>query len=95
MFDEPCDDSAEYDWKPTATAATPDRHDRIRELAFSIWQTADRPYWAALDHWLMAEAMITEADAICCSHPPPSSCSSREVAPERSLCMSEAEPDAL
>jgi len=31
---------------------------RIRELAYSLWQSAERPYWTALEYWLMAEQMI-------------------------------------
>lgn len=37
-----------------------DHEQRIRELAYSIWQSAERPYWAALEYWLMAEKMIKE-----------------------------------
>ena len=31
---------------------------QIRELAYSLWQSAERPYWTALEYWLMAEQMI-------------------------------------
>lgn len=37
-----------------------DRDQSIRELAYSIWLSADRPYWVALDYWLMAEKMVIE-----------------------------------
>ncbi len=33
---------------------------RIRELAYSLWQSAERPYWRALEYWLMAETMVLE-----------------------------------
>lgn len=35
-----------------------DMEQRIRELAYSLWQSAERPYWSALEYWLMAEHMI-------------------------------------
>lgn len=31
---------------------------RVRELAYSLWQSAEQPYWTALEYWLMAEHMI-------------------------------------
>lgn len=37
-----------------------DQDKRIQELAYSLWQTAERPYWVALEYWLMAEKMVVE-----------------------------------
>lgn len=37
-----------------------EQEQRIRELAYSLWQSAERPYWVALEHWLMAEKMVVE-----------------------------------
>ncbi len=31
---------------------------RIRDLAYSLWESAERPHWSALEYWLMAEQMI-------------------------------------
>ena len=33
---------------------------QIRELAYGLWQSAERPYWVALEYWLMAEKMVLE-----------------------------------
>ncbi len=33
---------------------------RIRELAYGLWQSAEGPYWMALEYWLMAEKMVLE-----------------------------------
>lgn len=41
-----------------------DQEKRIRELAYSLWQTAERPYWVALEYWLMAEKMVVEMMAM-------------------------------
>jgi hypothetical protein len=32
----------------------------IEELAYGLWQSAGRPYWVALDFWLMAEQMAVQ-----------------------------------
>jgi hypothetical protein len=37
-----------------------EQEQRIRELAYSLWQSAERPYWRALEYWLMAEKMVVE-----------------------------------
>lgn len=37
-----------------------EREQRIRELAYGLWQSAERPYWMALEYWLMAEKMVLE-----------------------------------
>jgi len=37
-----------------------DQEERIRELAYSLWQSAESPYWIALDYWLMAEQIVLE-----------------------------------
>jgi hypothetical protein len=37
-----------------------EQEQRIRELAYSLWQSAERPYWQALEYWLMAEQMVVE-----------------------------------
>jgi hypothetical protein len=38
----------------------PELEQRIRELAYGLWQSAERPYWMALEYWLMAEKMVLE-----------------------------------
>lgn len=37
-----------------------EQEQRIRELAYGLWQSAERPYWVALEYWLMAEKMVLE-----------------------------------
>ena len=41
---------------------SPEEHlERIRQLAFKIWETAGRPYGTALDHWVEAEQQLLGA----------------------------------
>jgi len=37
-----------------------EQEQRTRDLANSLWQSAERPCWVALEYWLMAEKMVHE-----------------------------------
>ncbi|MGB7976705.1 MAG: DUF2934 domain-containing protein [Roseiarcus sp.] len=44
--------------QPEAGPTTPDRHDRIREIAYYLWLDEGCPEGVAERHWVAAEAVL-------------------------------------
>jgi hypothetical protein len=62
--------------------AAASREDRVRHVAHLIWEDEGRPDGRAENHWLAAEAKLSEVDAI---EAPARKASTRTVAVKRKL----------